>query len=456
MQLLIETYMDNYFQLQIVDISTGTPVISQITAGEYSSYDGVWSPDGKNIAYISDQSGTPSLWTISTTDNQREYSALPVDETDDPSNPVFSPDGTKLAWSAMLDGFRSIFVWDRTQPNQSPRVIGQGDQIAWSPDNQVIFCMLEQPLTTYLTAYSLVNNTLVLPPFILPGSVSGIAWQPSNSDWQQNSWVQEKQSVVDPPLYQVQLTPVVDPGRYNIVQIPGLNLEYPYLHDMVDESFQALRNRLVSETGWDFLANIQSAFLPISQVAAPDQVQDWLYTGRGISINPVPMNVGWMYLVKEVYGSETYWRVYIRPLYQDGSMGAPIHKRAWDMNSRFNNDPVAYEQGGKLAASAIPGYWVDFTDIAHRYDWVRLNALSNWVDYYPAARFNLFINNNGLSWKEAMLQLYPQDIFETPTLITPPTATSTSTPKPRRAVTPSSTPLPTITPTLRPTWTPLP
>ena len=63
------------------------------------------------------------------------------------------------------------------------------------------------------------------------------------------------------------------------------------------------RNRLISETGWDFLANIQSAFLPISQIPEPDQVQEWLYTGRGISINPVPLSVGWMYLVKEVYGS---------------------------------------------------------------------------------------------------------------------------------------------------------
>ena len=137
-------------------------------------------------------------------------------------------------------------------------------------------------------------------------------------------------------------------------------------------------------------------------------------------------------------------------------MGAPVHSQAWDINSRYNNDPAAYEQGGKLSESEIPGYWVDFTDYAHRFGWERLSALSNWVTYYPAARFNIFINNGGLSWKAAMLELYPKEIFQTPTLVTLPSATPTNTPKPRRTVAPTSTPIPTSTQTLRPTWTPLP
>lgn len=455
-QLLIETYIDTYFQLQIVDLSTGSSIIEQLTAGDYSSYDANWSPDGQNIAYISNQSGSPAIWMVSITENQRQYFALPIDQTEEPAHPTFSPDGTKLAWSALKDGFRTIYVWDRTQSDQNPRSIGRGDQLAWGPDSQVILCSLRQPLNTYLTAYSLLYGNMVLPPFNLPGEVSGIDWHPGSPDWQQNSWVTEKQTMVDNPPYLVQVTPVVERGRFNIVQVTGLDLEYPYLHDMVDESFQALRNRLIFETGWDFLANIQSAFLPISQIPEPDQVQEWLYTGRGISINPVPLSVGWMHLIKETYGSETFWRVYIRPVFQDGSMGAPVHTQAWDINSRYNNDPAAYEQGGKLSGSEISGYWVDFTDYAHRFGWERLSALSNWVTYYSAARFNIFINNGGLSWKAAMLELYPKEIFQTPTLVTLPTATPTNTPKPRRTVAPTSTPIPTSTQTLRPTWTPLP
>lgn len=454
-KLLIETYINDHSQLQIIDISSGTPVTEQITFGDWSSYDGVWSPDGKSIVYISTQSKQTTLWMVSLGDAQRVFNSLPVEETENPVHPVFSPDGTELAWSAMQDGFRSVFVWNLTHPDQTPRVIGRGDNITWSPDNLVILSTLDQPLDTYLTAYSVLDNNLVMPPFHLQGEVSGISWHATDSSWLQNPWVQQIQSYQDTPLYNIQITPVVESGRYNIVQVPNLSLQYPYLQDSVDESFEALRKRLASDSGWDFLASLQTAFLPISQAPAPDQIQDWLYTGRGISINTVPMNVGWMFITKEIFGSEVYWRVYIRPIYQDGSMGAPVHSYAWDMNSRFNNDPSAYENGGSTTQTEPTGYWIDFTEIAHRYGWNRLNALSNWIDFYPASRFYLFVNNAGLSWKDAMLQVYPQEIFETPTIVEVPSITPSNTPKPRKAITPSRTPFPTYTPTLRPTWTPI-
>ncbi len=455
-QLLIESYLENYFQLQIVDLSKEFAETKQITFGSFSNYDAAWSPDSKAIAYISNISGDPALWMISITDDQRQYNAVPIAEQDTPAHPTFSPDGTKLAFSAKLDGNRTIFTWNPSRPELSPKMIGQGDQLAWSPDSQVIFCSLAQPLRTYLTAYTLQFGNMAMAPFVLSGDVTGIEWKQNPPDWLQNPWVQAKQQFVDEPAYRVQLTPVAESGRFNLVPIPGINLEYPFLHDMVDESFQSFRNRMINETGWDVLANIQSAFLPLSQTSEPDRSQDWLYSGRAFALNTIPMNVGWMVLVKEGFGNQTYWRIYIRPLFQDGSMGKPIHFRAWDMNSRFNNDTAAYEQGGKLSESDISGYWVDFTDIARRFGWDRLGALSNWLTFYPAARFNLFINNGGLSWKAAMLELYPQEIFITPTLVELPTATPTITPKPRKSVTPTNTPVPSATSTLRPTWTPIP
>ena len=148
-QLLIESYLDNYFQLQIVDLSTEFAVTKQITFGSYSNYDAAWSPDGKAIAYISNISGDPALWMISITDDQRQYNALPIADLDTPAHPTFSPDGTKLAFSSKLDGNRTIFTWDPSKPELSPKMIGQGDQLAWSPDSQVIFCSLAQPLRTY-------------------------------------------------------------------------------------------------------------------------------------------------------------------------------------------------------------------------------------------------------------------------------------------------------------------
>jgi hypothetical protein len=53
-----------------------------------------------------------------------------------------------------------------------------------------------------------------------------------------------------------------------------------------------------------------------------------------------------------------------------------------------------------------------------------------------------------------MLQLYPPDIFVTPTVVIPPTRTPTETPKGYRYKT--ATPTVTFTPTPRPTFTPSP
>ncbi len=431
-QLLIESYIEDGFQLQIIDLSSPIGKKTQLTEGEYSNYDASWSPDGRNIVYISNPSGVAQLWMMTISDGQHTEKVLSVGNSRNPANPVFSPDGTKIAWSAELDGQRNIFVWDRTNPDQRPRLIGLGNKTAWSPDGQVLFCILSQPIKTYLTAYALQFGNMVMPSFVLPTGAYGLDWNRNPTTWLSSSWLQSVQQTDESLPYRIELTPVAEAGRFNLVPIPGLNIEYSYLHDMVDESFIALKKRMIKETGWDLLANIQSAFLPLSQVDEPDSIQDWLYTGRAVSLNPVPLNVGWMTLVREDFGSQTYWRILVRPLYQDGSMGKPYHVQSWNMNSRFNNDPAAYEKGGNLNTGTIKGYWVDFTEIAQRYSWERFSALSNWINYYPAARFSLFANTGGLSINNALLELYPPEIFVTPTLVELPTNTPTNTPKPKK------------------------
>ena len=236
----------------------------------------------------------------------------------------------------------------------------------------------------------------------------------------------------------------------------NVNVSYPYLQDEIDESFTALRSRVGQEAGWDALYNLENAIIPISVPLSPGLKEDWLYTGRAISLNPVSMDAGWMIIVREDFGVETYWRIFLRARYQDGSQGRPIPFRTWDLNARFTGDPQSYEAGGKLSSSAPSGYWIDLTSLANAYGWERLPSLENWRVYDPAIRFNELVMRDGLSWQAAMNEIYPQEIFITPTSPVPPTATITSTPKYMRERSPTPSPTPTITPTRRPTWTPMP
>jgi hypothetical protein len=119
-----------------------------------------------------------------------------------------------------------------------------------------------------------------------------------------------------------------------------------------------------------------------------------------------------MAVTKQVYGTDTYWRVFLKPLQQDGSMGRPLTAFPWDFDARFSGDSTAYELGGEPYEEIPGGYWVDFTFLATEYGWERQTALSNWQSYYQGARFNVFAITSGLTWEEAMLQVWPPEVFQ--------------------------------------------
>jgi TolB protein len=215
-----------------------------------------------------------------------------------------------------------------------------------------------------------------------------------------------------------------------------------------------MRKQLAKEIGWDFLSSLENAYIALTAPLPPGMNEDWLYTGRAFTFNPLPMNAGWLKVVREDIGAQTYWRIYLRARFQDGSQGMPLHQLAWDFSARIGNDPRNYEQGGALEKANPLGYWVDFTQLALSYDWERLPALTSWRSAYLAARFNEFILSGGRDWRSAIIEVYPEEVLYTAT----PLPTSTNTPT--VTLTPTKTPIPTRTPykspTPKPTRTPFP
>jgi TolB protein len=230
------------------------------------------------------------------------------------------------------------------------------------------------------------------------------------------------------------------------VELEGVLAPYPQLHDLANEAFDALRERVRIEVGWDALAGLENAFVPITTSLDPGFGEDWLYTGRAFAINSLMTNAGWMVAVREDFGAQTYWRLYLRAQLQDGSLGEPLRDLPWDLSARYNLDPKIYEQGGQYG-EVPPGYWVDVTALAIQYGWERVPALPNWRTFYRGARFTEFTLTGGLDWYSAMLELYPPDVLVTPTRVLPPTITPSRTPLPTWTPLPTRTPRPTRTPT---------
>ena len=201
------------------------------------------------------------------------------------------------------------------------------------------------------------------------------------------------------------------------------------------------------QTGWDALGNLENAYIPLTTPPDPGLGDDWLYTGRAFTLNPALVQADWMVVVREDFGQQVYWRIYLRTTAQDGSQGMPLTQVPWDFSARTTSSS-AYENGGQLMASIPAGYWFDLTTLAAQYGWQRLPALTNWRTYYAGARFNELIFPQGLDWRTAMLQLYPPEILVTPTMVIPPTRTPTRTPFWYIS------PTPTKTSTIHPTTTP--
>ncbi len=454
--LAFETYTNDNLEISVVSVNDRAQPIVPITQDPASDHSPVWAPDGRHVAFISTRGGDSDVWLanldLTGADRYQNLSATPYASED---HPVWNSDGSQLLWAStsQTNGFSGLYIWDAKEPNRSARWVGDGIWGAWNSSADQIIAITNSANKQYVAFYT-VKGDLILPPVPLIGSVRGLTWGLANlPNPIPNSFAQAA-AYAPPALWSPAVTPAPDvPNqRWHVVNIPDIQAPYPQLHDLVDESFNALRQRLIYETGWDALASLENAFVPLTTNLDPGREEDWLYTGRAFAINTLMANAGWLVTLREDIGAETYWRVYIRCNAQDGSLGEPIHNAPWNLSARYELDPRKYEQGGEYAP--VPaGYWVDVTALAAAYGWERLSALPNWRNYYAGARFTEFALTNGLDWYSAMRELYPPEALITPTRVLPPTYTPTRTATPTSTIGPTRTPRPTGTPTVSPTPT---
>jgi len=448
--LAYESYTDDNLEIFIRSATDPNQVPTRLTENPAADFSPAWSPraPGRQIAFVSDRSGEDEIWladldqaSVVNVSNKWQGSA---------SHPVWSPDGEELAWATTdpATGLTSIQAWDARTPDLPARTVGVGDWPVWQGASHIA-ARITTANQAYLTAYAVPSGDLSLPPLLLPDTLRGLSYGLTVLPSPLPQTMQAAAAFTPTALYQPVVTPQPDvpAGRGALVPLQDVQAPYPQLQDTADESFQTLRQRLAAETGWDILANLENAYVPLTTPLDPGLSEDWLYTGRAFSLNPALVSAGLVSVVREDFGQQTYWRIFINTRAQDGSQGEPLHQRPWDFSTRYNGDPTAFEQGGSLMNAIPNGYWLDFTALALQYGWERLPALSNWRTYFNGARFNEFALTQGLTWRDAMLELYPPEALITPTAIVPPTRTPTRTPwgyKP---------PTSTSTPTRQPTFT---
>ncbi|MCC6299496.1 MAG: TolB family protein [Anaerolineales bacterium] len=454
--LAYEAYRDDNLDIVIGPAADPLQDAVPLTDSPASDHSPTWAPDGRQIAFVSD--GEIMLADLDKTGDER-FSNLSNTETAIESHPIWSPDGNQLAWASLSQtvGRSGIYVWDAARATPA-QWLGDGDYPAWDPVGGQLVTTFNAPNETFITTYS--RDGKILQPLVhFPAPLKGLIWANITLPEPLPSAFQPAAQATPSPLWTVSVNANADnvAERYSLINLDGVQAPYSQLHDRVDEAFNALRQRMIAEAGWDALASLENAFVPITSSLDPGFEESWLYTGRAFAINSLMTNAGWMVAAREDFGAQTYWRLYIRAQAQDGSLGEPLRDTPWDLSARYNLDPKIYEQGGTYSATP-GGYWVDVTSLARQYGWERVPALPNWRTFFRGARFTEFALTEGLDFYSAMLQLYPPDILVTPTRLLPPTftatVTSTATPTATYTRTPRKTQTPSLTPTL--TRTPVP
>lgn len=100
-----------------------------------------FSPDGKQIAFVSNKDGAPRIYLIKIPapgTSLKEIKAELISKKNRESTaPAWSPDGSKLAYSAMTNGVRQIWIYDFEKKNERQLTAGvqNKENPTWAPNS---------------------------------------------------------------------------------------------------------------------------------------------------------------------------------------------------------------------------------------------------------------------------------------------------------------------------------
>ncbi len=436
-QLAFESYRSQ--DLDIWRINADGTGLTNLTPDEPTyDYAPAWSPDGKTILFTGWATGNKQLYSI--TPDGKERTNLSNNRFHDEAA-SWSPDGKQIAFVSNREACaekveaaidkpplqgsvasnncqrRGIYV-AQVQGGKLAGVkqvtfSGRDFAPAWSPDGSGLAFVSVRPRqrSLYLetmgqgTAERLSDATAWVDSAVWAGGgLPAIGTAP----------------VKEPPLYVEKPVPSnpAEGTDYDFVGMKDVYLapSWGILSTTVSESYRALRQRVLKESGVDFLDTLSDMTRLISYRC--DNTCDdlsWHKSGRAVDTLLTLIRGGkeTVILVREDSGGEVYWRVYLRAAKQDGSMGEPLKDPTWNIsfNARANLAPGL----GGIEDGIEYGYFVDFTDLARQYGWERISSHDDtdfdWRNNREALEYWHFQKEDGMNWWQAMRQVYPPDLL---------------------------------------------
>jgi TolB protein len=356
--------------------------------------------DGNKDIYLMNADGS----------NQRNLTRT---SSSDEEQPVWSPDGQRIAFvsGGRGEGPREIYALEAAAPQQRQGItaLQYHQWPAWSTDSSgPLFVSLAesfQSLQWVQHGQRTVQLTL------------DSSWN-RQPDWNAKAVVSLDQAGLareDAQLY-VERTipnPPSRPDRYNLVDLNDVQLIVPKLSDAVDDSFVALRQRVLAESRWDFLGRLSETVRPLGFKSDDLDYLSWHKSGRAMDLLPDFFTAQGhaMELAREDIRGETYWRIYLRAAKQDGSQGEPLRDLMWDVSAGARQR--AFPRGGSTKVPPT-GYYVDLTEMARQYGWRRIASHLDWRTNFYGLEYWQYEKSDGLDWWTAIREIYtPRELGQT-------------------------------------------
>jgi TolB protein len=358
----------------------------RLTKSPQGDYQPVWSPDGTQIAFTSWRDGNKEVYVMPSAGGPPRNVTASVDDSpatsaaDASGSPAWSADGEALVFLSEraglpelyrqpLDGGPAVRLTVDGLPKERPTIASNGDLLFARYDPGPAFEAYDPYRRGAYHLYQLSPGASWPRPLFPILKARHPAIAPA---------VDLSAMVVQGTADEAQARSYPTPAatRSELHRLGDVETTDPRLVTGADESFRAWRAAVHARSGHDFLGRLSDALRPPAYYSHRLGYLSWHKAGRAVDLlfdwrDAQGQNA--LYIVREDLAGQIYWRLFLKCAVQDGSMGEPLTQAPWYFwwHPDPSKEPQTVADGGRRLP--IPaGYFVDVTALAERYGWSRI------------------------------------------------------------------------------------